>query len=276
MQAETGPLQQNTCGKFTSRIIKAGALVTDSTILLAHWRSDQTPSENMDRLREENPFGKASRSRLADILPIFRRRYLFDPVIASSLALLVQRKFPSQPLKQLLFFYAVRADALLFSFVTEELWGRYRRGRRDLPTDEVIRLLEEWVDAGRTTTRWGRETIERVGQGLLATLRDFGILEGAVKKRLNPPPLTPSAFAFLAFSLANAGFSGGQLLAHPDWGIFFLDPNATERLFIAADQEGLLRFSAAGAVVRIDFPVSSLDDYARFLTDADARSQSVA
>jgi len=128
MQAEIRSLQQKSCEKFTSRIIKASALVTDSTILLNRWRSEQSSLENIDRFREENPFGKSSRSRLSDILPIFRRRYLFDPVIANSLALLVQRKFPSESLKHLLFFYSARADNLLFSFVTEELWARYRRG----------------------------------------------------------------------------------------------------------------------------------------------------
>lgn len=243
-------------------------MVTDTRLLLSRWRPDKTVSENLTQLRDENPFGKASRSRVDDILPIFRRRYLFDPRVANSLALLEQSRFPQDAFKQLLYFYTVRADELLRAFVLEALWERYKRGQRDLPRDEVITLLGEWVDTGRTTTRWGHETIERVAQGLLATLRDFDILSGAVNKRLNPPPLAISAFAFLAFYLSKMSLSAAQVLAHQDWGIFFLEPNATERLFITADQSGLLRFAAAGAIVRIDFPVDSLEDYARFLIHA--------
>ena len=86
--------------------------------------------------------------------------------------------------------------------------------------------------------------------------------------RLNPPPLALPAFAYLAFRLSRLPLSGAQLLAHPDWGLFFLEPNATERLFIAADGAGLLTFEAAGAVIRVHFPAESLEDYAWYLTHA--------
>ena len=253
--------------KFTSRIIKASALITDTKILLANWQGGLSCQENLAALRRNNPFGKASQSRLDDILPILRRRYLLDSTIANSLATFSHHS-PSGDLRQLFYFYSARADPLLRSFVTEVLLERYQCGRRDLPMDEVVRLLQEWVDMGRTTTRWSEETILRVGQGLLTTLRDFDILTGAVNKRLNPPPLSLPAFAFLAFDLARAGLSGGQLLTHSDWSLFFLEPNMTERLFIAADQSGLLRFAAAGTVVRVDFPVQSLEEYSSVLTHA--------
>ena len=253
--------------KFTSRIIKASALITDTKILLANWQASLSPSENVASLSTNNPFGKASQSRLEDILPILRRRYLSDAAVASSLATF-SRCSSSGTLKQLLYFYSARADPLLHAFVTEELQDRYRRGRHDVPTDEVIRLLREWVDIGRTTTRWSEETIARVAQGILTTLRDFDILVGAVNKRLNPPPLSLQAFAFLALDLSRTGASGAQLLTHPEWRVFFLEANMTERLFIAADQAGLLQFAAAGTVIRVDFPTQSLEDYSSFLTHA--------
>jgi hypothetical protein len=260
-------ITHTTAAKFTSRIIKASALITDSKILLANWQAGLSTPENIAALYQSNPFGKSSHSRLEDMLPILRRRYMADPVVASGLATISRSSSPGV-LKQLLYFYSVRADPLLFAFVTEELLDRYRRGRQDVPTDEVIRLLREWVDVGRTTTRWSSETISRVAQGILATLRDFDILTGAVHKRLNPPPLSLTAFAFLAFDLSRTRPSGAQLLGDPKWQVFFLEPNMTERLFIAADQAGLLRFAAAGTVVRVDFPVKSLEDYSEFLTHA--------
>ena len=61
---------------YRTKIIKAGALLADTKTLLAHWDETCSVSENLDRFRRENIFGKASRSRVEDILAIFRQRYL--------------------------------------------------------------------------------------------------------------------------------------------------------------------------------------------------------
>jgi hypothetical protein len=53
---------------YSSRIIKAGALLPDTKTLLLHWDTSVTVQANMARLRQENVFAKASRSRVEDIL----------------------------------------------------------------------------------------------------------------------------------------------------------------------------------------------------------------
>src|SRR4051794_13056552 len=58
---------------YSSRIIKAGALLGDARTLLAHWDPGATTQDNLDRIRRDNVFGKASRSRVEDILAIFRQ-----------------------------------------------------------------------------------------------------------------------------------------------------------------------------------------------------------
>ena len=63
---------------YTSKIIKAGALLADTKTLLSHWDVDATVPENLDRISRENVFGKASRSRVEDILAVFRQRYLVE------------------------------------------------------------------------------------------------------------------------------------------------------------------------------------------------------
>lgn len=242
-------------------------MLTDTRILLGAWNPSLSVVENVARFRQENPFGKSSDSRLSDILPIFRRRYLSDPERARALALLRRSLSDPEPLTQVLYFHTVCADALLKALVVEELYPRYQAGRRDLPIDEVIAMVQRWSDEGRTTMHWGKETVARVAQGALATLRDFGLLSGAVNKSLNPPPLTLVAFAFLVKELYTQGQSAAQVLQHTDWRVFFLETNAVERLMIQADQAGLLRYAAAGGIVRLDFPATSLSEYALFLSE---------
>src|SRR5438876_10867316 len=70
--------QRRSEAPYTSRILKAGALIADTKTLLAHWYVGATVDENVTRARRDNVFGKASRSRVEDILAIFGRRYLSE------------------------------------------------------------------------------------------------------------------------------------------------------------------------------------------------------
>ena len=45
---------------YTSKIIKAGASLADTKTLLSHWDVTTSVQKNMERMRWENIFGKAS------------------------------------------------------------------------------------------------------------------------------------------------------------------------------------------------------------------------
>jgi hypothetical protein len=46
---------------YSSKIIKAGALLADTPILLSHWDVTVSVQKNIERVHQENVFGKASR-----------------------------------------------------------------------------------------------------------------------------------------------------------------------------------------------------------------------
>src|SRR5438093_5385135 len=77
---------------YSSKIIKAGALIGDAKTLLSHWDVKASVAENVRRVQRENVFGKASRSRVQDILAIFRQRYLTQESVTRALVALVRGK----------------------------------------------------------------------------------------------------------------------------------------------------------------------------------------
>lgn len=251
--------------RYSSKIIKAGALLPDTKLLLETWDTDTDIDNNLERVREENLLGKSSRSRVEDVLRVFRQRYLEDPEMLNALVALVKGGMPAESLDRVLYFQAVRSDPLLHDLVTEVLADWSTRSDREVRTWEVQNWVDEQVEAGNTERSWSFEVQRRVVQGLLATLRDFGILEGSVKKRIAYVYLPLDAFAFIVFQLVREGRSGERLLNDPEWRLFFLPQGGAERFFLEAHQEGLLEYYAAGRVVRIDFPVKDLEDYAGFL-----------
>jgi hypothetical protein len=90
---------------YTTKIIKAGALLADTKTLLAHWDLDSSVQDNLQRIQHENIFGKASRSRVEDILRIFRQRYLTEEAVTRALVVLVKNQFPASALDRILFFH---------------------------------------------------------------------------------------------------------------------------------------------------------------------------
>ena len=253
------------CAPYTSKIIKAGALLADTKTLLSHWDVGVSVQENLHRLHRENVFGKASRSRVEDVLAIFRQRYLTETPVTKALVVLVQHRFPAASLDRILYFHAARADRLLYDIVTELLLPLQARGITDIDVVEVEQTLTTWAREGKTTSSWSHSTIRRVTQGVLSALRDFGVLAGAVNKRIAPAYLPVAAFAYVMFYLKQHQPSGAKLIDLPDWKLFFLSHDGVERFLVEAHQQHLLEYHAAGTVIRLTFPVHTLEEYAHVL-----------
>ena len=152
---------------YSSKIIKAGALIGDTKTLLSHWDVTAPVTENIDRIQRENVFGKASRSRVEDILAIFRQRYLTEVAVTTALVTLVGSPFPPAALERLLYFHAARADLLLHDTVTEILVPLHERGLVDInvPAFGVVKLIfstahpqHAWPAPGATTGTCGTAT----------------------------------------------------------------------------------------------------------------------
>ena len=252
--------------KYSSKIIKAGALLPDTRTMLAQWNEACSVTENIERLRRENVFGKASRSRVEDILAIFRQRYFRQADTSKALITLAHSSMSVVSLNQVLYFYATQADPLLHDVVTEVLYPFHTQGRNAIHPLDMQHVIARWVDEGKTTTRWSDTTIIRVARELMATLRDFGILEGANHKRLAPMHVPVDVFAYVAFFLRQHQPSSTHLLEHPEWQLFLLTPQMIERFFIEAHQERLLEYYAAGSIVRVTFPTDSIVEYAHAIT----------
>jgi hypothetical protein len=251
---------------YTSKIIKAGALLADTKTLLSHWQIGDSVAANIERLQRENIFGKASRSRVEDILTIFKQRYLADAAVTDSLVALMRGKVASVALDRLLYFFSARADRLLYDLVLELLVPLSQQGFIEVGVPDVQRALAKWAKEGKAKATWSEPTMIRISQGLLSTLRDFGVLAGANNKKISAIFLPLEAFAYVAFFLKQHQPSGVKLIEHPDWKLFFLSTDTVERFFFEAHQRHLLEYHVAGSVTRLTFPVDTLEKYAHVLT----------
>jgi len=257
--------RHRTSAPYSSRIIKAGALIGDTKTLLSHWDVGASIEKNIDRVQRDNVFGKASRSRVEDILAIFRQRYISEETVTKALVTLVRGKFRAAALERLLYFHSARSDRLLHDSVTEILVPMHARGLVDIDVLDFQRSLAKWVDDGKTIGHWSKPTITRISRGLLSALRDFGVLQGAVNKRIAPAYFPIESFAYVVFYLKQHQPSGAKLIELSDWKLFFLTREGVERFLFEAHQRELLEYHVAGSVTRLTFPAETLEEYANVL-----------
>lgn len=249
---------------YTAKITKACALIADTKTLLSHWDVTAPATENIDRIQRENVFGKASRSRVDDILTIFRQRYLGEDSVTRALVSLLRGKFAAAALDRILYFHSARADQLLHDAVTKILVPMYEKGRTEINVPDFQRSLEKLL-AQNNVRPWSEVTRLRVVQCVLATLRDFGALQGVINKKIAPAFLPTEAFAYIMFYLKQHQPSGAKLLELPDWKLFFLSREGVERFLFEAHQRELLEYHVAGSVTRLTFPAETLQEYANVL-----------
>jgi hypothetical protein len=247
---------------YNSRLQKGGALLEDMRLLVRNWQNTD-PNGQQNTVVTENLLGKHTRARAADTL---RRAFLprfvnGRPPRAWKIArTLEDRHLPIEILRPVYYWITARSERLLYDFVRTELLSYSKSQVQQIKTDAVC----SWISSQLAIygKRWSQTVTTKVARGVLATLRDFSILEGTAKKCIAPVYLPVESFAYIAFALHQEGVSGTHLVQHRDWSLFLFSPLVVEQMFLEADRNGFLRFQAAGTIVRIDFPVHSFEEMA--------------
>ena len=233
-------------------------MLGDTRLLVQSWREGGLTLPEIHSV-----LGKETLARSRDIFAeSFRPRMITgNPPEAWRVCRLVEdRQADQSSIRAIYYWVTARCEATLHAFVIDEVYPRFLQGLWVVQVNDCVRWLKESL--ARADINWTPSVTVRVAQGMLAALRDFGILEGRARKRIAPPDLSLEAISLLAFLLHRyTGASGKSLLESPDWKLFLLSPNHVERLFLEAHQSGYLNYQAAGSTVRIEFPTDDLKEY---------------
>lgn len=249
---------------YHSRLQKGGAALDDMRALVREWSDGRAASRGQDR---HAALTKATRARAHDtLIRSFLPRFVAgDPPEAWRLIRpLEDADADLEILRPLYYWITARSDRLLYDYATLELRAIAKSGDRRIRQSETQSWIKKQLRSTGQPT-WSDSVTLRVSRGLLAALRDFGLLEGQVIKRIASFHLPVPAFCWIAFTLHTLGFTGSALVNHSDWKLFLLSPMHVENLFFQGHQHGYLEYHAAGAVFRVSFPASTHDDYAHVI-----------
>jgi hypothetical protein len=246
---------------LTSNILKGGALLDDARRLVDVWDLTEDTTWNLHRIAEENLLAKTSHARSEAVLQRVLRPRLVEPGPQVIAALKELRKSP-RGFVEAYYYEATRDDGLLAACAEGPLYAWWEAGRVSVDVNELGAWLGKLAANGATPS-WADSTRIEVARHLLAALRDFGILTGAVRKEFSRSSLSVAGFSYVAFRLHETGASSRTLLVSPVWRRWLLDRARITELFHEAARNGLLRFSSAGSAVRVDWLQESLPEVAR-------------
>jgi len=158
----------------------------------------------------------------------------------------------------LVYIHYARRDHLTFDFVTDKLAGLWTAGVREIRRQDVIDFLVESANGERP--KWRESTRTKVAGNLLSALRDFGLLTGVQRKRLQLPVVSPEAVLHLCYLLEAEGFRGRAVLDARDWQLFLWDVRDTSQALARLAQRGEIRFERSGATVVLELPKRLIGD----------------
>lgn len=246
--------------EYTSRLLKGGALLEDTRQVVELWDQEQSPEDNLARISNQNLLAKRSVSRLEDILyTVVRPRYIEPgPHVMTALKAILSEP---QAFRDACYYESARADQLLGAFARGPICDWWQQGRLKVNLDDAMVWLDTMEELGRLP-QWTPQVRTRVAQGLLSTLRDFGVLTGVSRgqhKEISPSSISPRGFIYATWRLQEQGASSRALAASPVWRQWLLDEAQVEERFAQAARLGVLRISRAGSAVRVDWLKDSLE-----------------
>lgn len=252
--------QKGAVRNFTTRLQKGGALIPDMRSIVAIWSEGLEKEDPLTVISRSLP--KATAARLRDTyVRSFRPRFLngSPPNAWKIVRVLEDAGVDIQVLKPFYFWITARTEQPLYGFVEEVIFPNYMAGKFDIRVADAVSWLKK--KTSQFGQAWTPTVYLKVSRGILAALRDFGVLEGVNHKSIAHVNLGAEAFSLLAFCLFLTGNSGTTLVGHSDWRLFLLGETGVEHQFLEAHQNGWLNFESAGNLYRVDFPEKNFEDY---------------
>ncbi|QBD82804.1 DUF1819 family protein [Ktedonosporobacter rubrisoli] len=138
-------------------------------------------------------------------------------------------------LRAALLLHIARQDHLLYDFVQQVIVPRRQRGEFRIFISDVQTFFDTAQKEHPEVGHWSFETRLRLSRGMLATLRDCGLLKGAVQKHITFPFIPEQVVTHLIRLLQAEGVTQEQMATHPDWNLWLWSPAqakaAIERFF---------------------------------------------
>ncbi|HOX41618.1 MAG TPA: DUF1819 family protein [bacterium] len=247
---------------YKARFHHYGAMIDEMELLIHHYDPKLDKQTWIAQIIRSNTLGKNSRNWAREVISgAFYPRLVNGhyPDAWQHLRWMEQAGWDKKAIRAALCYHTLLSDELIYDFCTDVVYEKYFAGSLHINATDAYNFIAA-LPATSLSTDWTDYLKRRLSRGFMATLRDFGLLEGKAIKKIAAFSLPMETFLYIACLLQQQTRSGEKLVAHPDWKLFLLTTKLIERLFLDAHQRRLMQYHSAGAIIRIEFPYSSIEE----------------
>ena len=239
---------------YVSRLSARSALYTDLRLLLDGAEPTDPGQSYRALVLEENRLLRSSDSSRQKLWKELSARYRLDFTDQLFLAFASEwsRCF-SEPERALTPYVLLALnDRLVADLGMYWLFDRVANAPAELRVDDVLAFLGRSVRDHPEVGRWTVTTTLRVAQHYLASLRDFGLARGTVKKVAVRPALQAGPVRLLLRALALAGASDMKSVQSPLFRLLAIDNAEVVDVLGELNRMGALRFRMQADVIELD------------------------
>jgi hypothetical protein len=239
---------------YTSRLSARSALYTEIHQLLDAEERPLSSKEYRQRIIEHNRLSKSSASARAKLWKELKGRYRLDVEDSLFAAFWSEWQRCSSEAERSLTTYVLFAlnDRLVADLGTDWLYPLLRRAPAELRIGDVTAFIQRASSTHPEVKAWSKETLLAVAQKYTASIRDFGLARGTLRKTSIRPALYGAPVRLLVRGLRLAGTTPLSLVQAPAFKLLCLDTTEVIDALGEMNRSGALRFRMQGDVVELD------------------------
>ena len=246
---------------YNSDLLKGTGLIQETIQLIDYYEPGISKQDFTAKVLDFNTLGKAHENRIKDIVHhVFYRRYFIDgEETVLELQTLRSKYISLEQLSHILLMITAKANPILFDFIVEVYHKEKKKGEQYLPSKSALEFIELAIKEGRIERSWAKSTKQKVSEHMIASLIDFKLIDRS--KLLLPQFIDDFVFNYWLHKLHFSGVADNNLMAHPDWQLWGIEPQ--EWIFIVnrLSYKGFFVFQYSGELMQITWNYKSMKEF---------------
>jgi hypothetical protein len=253
--------------RFSTRLLRKGALIDETRMVLRYWNPQISVRENINAALGGNQIGAKSAGWLKEIIQTLSVRLTeIKGYELAGLQVLASSAVSDEVWRASFHWHCARTDQMYYAFVTEWLFNTYRQGVYRIRTQDLVPLVSDLTTQakgkGASFSDYG---VTRAARDLLLTATDFGLLKGKAVREFVSFHLPEESFLYLLHAMTEAEPNARRMIDSTDWHIYLMEASDVERELMRLHQFRKLHYEVAGSLVQLKLPCGSAAEYAKRL-----------
>lgn len=246
---------------YNSDLLKGTGLIQETIQLIDYYEPGISKQEFTAKVIDYNTLGKAHENRIKDIVHhVFYKRYLKEGEETVLELQTLRSKFVSlEQLSHILLMLTAKANPILFDFIVEVFHKEIKKGEQNLPNKAALDFIELAIKEGRIERNWAKSTKQKVSEHINACLIDFKLIDR--NKQILPQYIDDFVFNYWLHKLHFSGVTDNNLMAHPDWQLWGIEPQEWLQIVNRLSYKGFFVFQYSGELTHITWNYKSVKEF---------------